>query len=73
MNNINPVRRDVVSIGGENDEVLIQFTTVSLQYAKRQCLIIFQDNPGPWIMHCHIDDHLNRGFAMGMFSQGIVP
>jgi hypothetical protein len=30
-NIINPVRRDVVSIGGENDDVLIRFTTVSIQ------------------------------------------
>ncbi|KAL5638880.1 hypothetical protein ACGC1H_003292 [Rhizoctonia solani] len=22
------------------------------------------DNPGPWFMHCHIDWHLERGFAM---------
>lgn len=22
------------------------------------------DNPGPWIMHCHIDFHLALGFAV---------
>ncbi|KAL0572350.1 laccase, multicopper oxidase, benzenediol:oxygen oxidorectuctase [Marasmius crinis-equi] len=45
----NPVRRDVVSIGGASDNVTIRFTT---------------DNPGPWILHCHIDWHLEAGFAV---------
>ncbi|KAI9431522.1 laccase C [Lactarius indigo] len=44
-NFVNPVVRDVVSIGtGTDDEVTIRFTT---------------DNPGPWFLHCHIDWHLN--------------
>ncbi|KAH6897940.1 laccase 10 [Coprinopsis sp. MPI-PUGE-AT-0042] len=33
----NPVKRDVVSTGGPNDNVTIRFTT---------------DNPGPWFFHC---------------------
>ncbi|KAI0782841.1 laccase 1 [Abortiporus biennis] len=45
----NPVIRDVVSIGGANDNVTIRFKT---------------DNPGPWFLHCHIDFHLNAGFAV---------
>lgn len=32
----NPVRRDVVSLGGATDNVTIRFRT---------------DNPGPWILH----------------------
>ncbi|EDR01587.1 laccase, multicopper oxidase, benzenediol:oxygen oxidorectuctase [Laccaria bicolor S238N-H82] len=43
-NYVNPVRPDVVSIGGAGDNVTIRFTT---------------NNPGPWILHCHIDWHLN--------------
>ncbi|KAH6897942.1 laccase 10 [Coprinopsis sp. MPI-PUGE-AT-0042] len=35
--------RDVVNIGGANDNVTIRFTT---------------DNPGPWFFHCHIEFHL---------------
>lgn len=42
-NYVNPVRRDVVSIGGGSDNVTFRFTT---------------NNPGPWFMHCHIDWHL---------------
>ncbi|RDB27655.1 Laccase-1 [Hypsizygus marmoreus] len=45
----NPVRRDVVSVGEAGDNVTIRFTT---------------DNPGPWILHCHIDWHLEIGLAV---------
>ncbi|KAK1228361.1 laccase, multicopper oxidase, benzenediol:oxygen oxidorectuctase [Marasmius sp. AFHP31] len=44
----NPVRRDVVNSGKGGDEVTIRFVT---------------DNPGPWFLHCHIDWHLETGFA----------
>nr|UES62897.1 laccase 4 [Cyathus bulleri] len=45
----NPVRRDVVSIGQANDNVTIRFRT---------------DNPGPWILHCHIDWHFEIGLSV---------
>ncbi|KAL5523464.1 hypothetical protein ACEPAG_7637 [Sanghuangporus baumii] len=48
-NYANPVRRDVVSIGAASDNVTIRFTT---------------NNPGPWILHCHIDWHLEAGLAV---------
>jgi len=48
-NYANPVRRDVVSIGGAGDNVTIRFTT---------------DNSGPWFLHCHIDWHLDEGLAI---------
>ncbi|TDL26555.1 laccase [Rickenella mellea] len=48
-NYINPARRDVVNIGGAGDNVTIRFRT---------------DNPGPWFFHCHIDWHLEAGFAI---------
>ncbi|KAA1466931.1 laccase 1 [Dentipellis sp. KUC8613] len=47
-----PVWRDTVSIGtSTNDNTTIRFTT---------------NNPGPWILHCHIDWHLQAGFAVVM-------
>ena len=51
----NPIWRDVVSTGSPdaNDNVTIRFRT---------------DNPGPWFLHCHIDFHLEAGFA-GIFSE----
>ncbi|KAK7045836.1 laccase, multicopper oxidase, benzenediol:oxygen oxidorectuctase [Paramarasmius palmivorus] len=48
-NFVNPIRRDVVNAGATSDNVTIRFRT---------------DNPGPWIMHCHIDWHLENGFAV---------
>ncbi|KAK7028954.1 laccase, multicopper oxidase, benzenediol:oxygen oxidorectuctase [Paramarasmius palmivorus] len=48
-NFVNPIRRDVVNAGAASDNVTIRFRT---------------DNPGPWIMHCHIDWHLENGFAV---------
>jgi len=44
----NPPRRDVVGVYGDS-EVVIRFRA---------------DNAGPWIFHCHIDWHLNRGLAV---------
>ncbi|KAN0136677.1 laccase [Lactarius tabidus] len=51
----NPVMRDVVSVGGTNDDVTIRFMT---------------DNPGPWFLHCHIDWHLEKGFAV-VFAEDV--
>ncbi|KII87726.1 hypothetical protein PLICRDRAFT_176505 [Plicaturopsis crispa FD-325 SS-3] len=49
-NYVDPVRRDTVNLGSDtNDNVTIRFTT---------------DNPGPWFFHCHVDWHLEAGFAI---------
>lgn len=48
-NYANPIRRDVVQAGQAGDNVTIRFRT---------------DNPGPWILHCHIDWHLVLGLAV---------
>ncbi|OAX34405.1 laccase [Rhizopogon vinicolor AM-OR11-026] len=50
-NFVNPIWRDTVSMGAVGDNVAIRFVT---------------DNPGPWFLHCHIDFHLNKGFAAVM-------
>jgi FtsP/CotA-like multicopper oxidase with cupredoxin domain len=45
-----PIIRDTVSTGlNENGFMSIRFRT---------------DNPGPWILHCHIDFHLRDGLAI---------
>ena len=48
-NYVNPPQRDVVSTGTAGDNVTIRFTT---------------NNPGPLFLHCHIDFHLEAGFAV---------
>lgn len=55
-NFVNPPVRDTVSAGGStSDNVTIRFRT---------------DNPGPWFFHCHIDWHLEAGFAV-VFAEDI--
>ncbi|PPQ88742.1 hypothetical protein CVT25_008549 [Psilocybe cyanescens] len=54
-NYVDPVIRDVVSIGSAGDNVTIRFAT---------------DNAGPWILHCHIDWHLQLGLAV-VFAEDI--
>ncbi|CAK5282949.1 unnamed protein product [Mycena citricolor] len=54
-NYVNPARRDVVNIGGAGDNVTIRF---------------FTDNRGPWFLHCHIDWHLEAGFAI-VFAEDV--
>ncbi|KAG2127639.1 laccase [Suillus bovinus] len=48
-NYVNPVLRDTVNTGFLDDYVTIRFVT---------------DNPGPWLLHCHIDWHLYAGMAL---------
>ncbi|KAN0136704.1 laccase sensu stricto variant A [Lactarius tabidus] len=54
-NFVDPVVRDVVSTGNTGDNVTIRF---------------FTDNPGPWFFHCHIDWHLDAGFAV-VFAEDV--
>ncbi|KAG6335799.1 hypothetical protein ID866_3295 [Astraeus odoratus] len=51
FNYVNPVRRDVVSAGIQGQQTVFRFVT---------------DNAGPWFLHCHIDWHLEAGFAVVM-------
>ncbi|KAI0297807.1 laccase 3 [Multifurca ochricompacta] len=44
-----PMIRDVVSMGSAGDNVTIRF---------------FTDNPGPWILNCHVNWHSTKGFAV---------
>ncbi|KAG0701905.1 laccase [Suillus ampliporus] len=54
-NYVNPVIRDTVNTGDAGDYVTIRFIT---------------DNPGPWLLHCHINWHLNTGMAV-VFSEAV--
>jgi iron transport multicopper oxidase len=49
LNFENPIQRDVIQTGMPGDNVTIRF---------------FTDNAGPWFLHCHIDWHLEGGFAI---------
>ncbi|KAG1721401.1 laccase [Suillus lakei] len=45
FNYVNPVRRDTSSFGNQDKQVVIRWVT---------------DNSGPWLLHCHIDWHLEK-------------
>ncbi|KAJ6523913.1 Cupredoxin [Mycena vulgaris] len=52
----NPVVRDVVSAGNNTDDLAVfRFKT---------------DNAGPWLLHCHIDLHLDADLAV-VFAENI--
>jgi len=52
LETINPPRRDTVNLP-QNGFLVLAFET---------------DNPGAWILHCHIEWHLHDGFAMSMLE-----
>ncbi|KAG1790242.1 multicopper oxidase-domain-containing protein, partial [Suillus plorans] len=54
-NYVNPVMRDTVTTGNTGDRVTIRFITY---------------NPGPWLLHCHIDWHLSAGLAI-VFAEAL--
>ncbi|EIM91692.1 laccase [Stereum hirsutum FP-91666 SS1] len=48
-NNSKPIFRDVINTGYAGDDATFFFRT---------------DNPGPWLLHCHIDFHLEAALAI---------
>ncbi|KAF9259968.1 laccase [Marasmius fiardii PR-910] len=56
-NFVDPVRRDVTSVGGASDNVTIRFFTGTGTHGGGS-------SAGPWFLHCHIDRHLEGGLAI---------
>ena len=74
-NYVNPIRRDVVSTGFGNDNVTIRFRVSShtshvLVVRDSRLTFLQTDNPGPWLLHCHIDWHLSGGLAI-VFAEDV--
>ncbi|KAG1785906.1 laccase [Suillus plorans] len=55
-NYVNSVRRDVVGIGCDDAVAECDEDQTVIRW--------FTDNSGPWSLHCHIDFHLEEGFAV---------
>lgn len=45
----NPMRRDTINVPGEGGAVNVRFVA---------------DNPGAWLLHCHIEWHFEAGLAV---------
>ncbi|KXN84675.1 Laccase-4, partial [Leucoagaricus sp. SymC.cos] len=57
-----PVRRDTVATSIFNHPDDRNTSSVTVRFRT--------DNPGPWIMHCHIDEHLELGMAV-VFAEDV--
>ena len=54
LNFINPIRRDTVMLRGGRAGTPLGYTVIGFE----------TDNPGAWLMHCHIVWHVEGGLAM---------
>lgn len=57
----------VLSVNGKPNENLVWKDTVLVPKDGSVDILLEASNPGDWMMHCHIAEHLSNGM-MGMFS-----
>jgi hypothetical protein len=70
MKLVNPPRRDVVLVP-KKGFVIIAFK-VSLRLMSDKCKTnagIQTDNPGNWLMHCHIARHASEGLSLQILER----
>jgi FtsP/CotA-like multicopper oxidase with cupredoxin domain len=56
----------VISVNGEPDDNLVWKDTVLLPAGSEAELLLDLSNPGKWMVHCHIAEHLDSGMMMVM-------
>ena len=56
----------VVSLNGEPNDNLVWKDTVLLPAGSEAELLLDLSNPGKWMVHCHIAEHLDSGMMMVM-------
>ncbi len=54
----------VLSMDGEKSENLVWKDTVLIPSGSTVELLVVMDNPGDWMIHCHIPEHLESGMMM---------
>ena len=57
----------VLSVDGKRSDNLVWKDTVLVPAGSTVELLFDMSNPGTWMMHCHIAEHLSNGM-MGMFT-----
>ena len=55
----------VLSVNGEPNENLVWKDTVLLPAGAAVDILLDPSNPGRWMLHCHIAEHLSAGMMMG--------
>jgi suppressor of ftsI len=55
----------VLSVNGARNENLVWKDTVLLPAGSAVDILLDPSNPGRWMLHCHIAEHLSAGMMMG--------
>jgi FtsP/CotA-like multicopper oxidase with cupredoxin domain len=55
----------VLSVNGVRNENLVWKDTVLLPAGSAVDILLDPSNPGRWMLHCHIAEHLSAGMMMG--------
>jgi FtsP/CotA-like multicopper oxidase with cupredoxin domain len=59
----------VLAVNGEANENLVWKDTVLIPAGSTVDLLVDLSNPGRWMLHCHIAEHLSAGMMMGIVVQ----
>lgn len=54
----------VSKIDGQDNENIEWKDTVLVPSGKKYEILVVMDNPGEWMLHCHISEHLENGMSM---------
>lgn len=57
----------IASINGELNQNLVWKDTVLVKTGDRVDLLVDMDNPGTWLIHCHIPEHMESGMITKFF------
>ena len=55
----------VISTNGVPNQNLVFKDTVLVQKGDTVDLLVEMDNPGKWVLHCHIPEHMESGMMLG--------
>ena len=63
----------VVSMDGVENENLVWKDTAIVPVGSTMDLLVEMSNPGEWMLHCHIAEHLHAGMMFGFTVEGDRP
>lgn len=66
-------RHLVLSMDGVENPNMVWKDTSIIPVGATVDLLIEMSNPGKWMMHCHIGEHLDAGMMLGFEVDGETP
>jgi FtsP/CotA-like multicopper oxidase with cupredoxin domain len=63
----------VLTMDGVENENLVWKDTAIVPVGSTVDLLVEMSNPGRWMMHCHIAEHLHAGMMFGFTVDGGTP